>query len=67
MDLKCCLDSFFGRSLSDIEEFVKNVVIGGDDPKKESRQHFFDKYLQPIDGMMPSERIVYEIEKLINS
>ena len=26
-----------------------------------------EKYLQPIEGMLPSERIICEIEKLINS
>ena len=57
---------YIGRSLSDIEEFVKNVVIGGDDPKKESRQHFYDKYLYPEDGLMPSEKIIQLIEDKID-
>jgi len=26
-----------------------------------------EKYLQPIDGMMPSERVICKIEKMINS
>jgi hypothetical protein len=30
------------------------------------RQHF-ERYLQPVDGMLPSQHIIHEIEKLINS
>ena len=40
-------------------------MIHGEDPMKESRSRFFGEYLYPKDGMMPSERIIYEIEKLI--
>jgi hypothetical protein len=50
-----------------VEDFLSRVVIGGDDPMKGQRQAFFDKYLRPVDGMMPSERIIYEIERFIRS
>lgn len=58
---------YHGVSRESVDDFLSRVVLGGDDPMKNRRQAFFEKYLQPIDGMMPSERIVYEIEKLINS
>ena len=56
-----------GGSVQEIEDFLQNTVIGGVDPKREERRALYEKHLQPIEGMMPSERIVYEIEKLINS
>lgn len=56
-----------GGSIEEIEKFLSDVVIAGNDPMKEQRDNFFDQYLKPIDGMMPSERIILEIEKLINS
>ena len=58
---------YHGHSIEEIEQFINGAVLGGEDPKAAERQEVFDKYLQPVDGMMPSERIIYEIEKLINS
>jgi hypothetical protein len=40
-------------------------VVAGEDPMKGVRQEFFEKYLQPVGGMMPSERVIYEIERMI--
>lgn len=56
-----------GHSLDEIERFIVDTVLGEKDPKAAERQAVFEKYLQPIDGMLPSQRIIYEIEKLINS
>lgn len=56
-----------GGGVDEIEHFLQDVVISGNDPLKENRSLFFDQYLKPIDGMLPSERIIFEIEKLINS
>ena len=58
---------YHGVTRESIEKFLTDVVVYGNDPMREQRQAFFEKYLQPIDGMMPSEKIIYEIEKLINS
>jgi hypothetical protein len=58
---------YHGTTREKIDAFLSNVVLAGDDPMKEQREEFFKKYLQPIDGMLPSERIIYEIEKMINS
>lgn len=58
---------YHGTSREAIEDFLSKVVIDGDDPMRKQRQDFFNKYLQPIEGQMPSERIIHEIEKLINS
>ncbi len=56
-----------GGDVQAIEDFLQKVVLEGNDPKRADRQALFEQYLQPIDGMMPSERIIYEIEKIINS
>lgn len=55
-----------GGDVQAIEDFLQKVVLEGDDPKRADRQALYEQYLRPIDGMMPSERIVYEIEKMIN-
>lgn len=51
----------------EIDGFIRDVVLGGNDPMAEDRERVYRQYLQPIDGMLPSERIIYEIEKMINS
>lgn len=58
---------YHAHSLDDVEHFIRDVVLGGNDPMAEDRERVYKQYLQPIDGMMPSERIIYEIEKMINS
>lgn len=54
-----------GDSVSEIENFIKNVVLDGDDPKKTQRDAFFTQYLQPIDGNLPSQMILKIIKQLI--
>ena len=56
-----------GSDMERIEHFLSDVVLAGNDPMRSQREAFFRQYLQPVDGMMPSERIIYEIEKMINS
>lgn len=57
---------YHAKNANDIDLFLSNVVLGNNDPKSSIRNAVFENYLQPIDGMMPSARIIYEIEKLIN-
>ena len=54
-----------GSSVDEIEKFLRDVVLEGDDPKASQRQQFFDNYLQPIDGEMPSEKIIHIIKNMI--
>ncbi len=58
---------YHAHNVDDIDHFLEDVVLAGNDPMAPVRQLVYEKYLQPIDGMMPSERIIYEIEKMINS
>lgn len=56
---------YHGRNRDDIEQFLSDVVLAGNDPKRAQREDFFQRYLQPIDGRMPSEHIIEEIERII--
>lgn len=56
---------YHGRTREDIEHFIEDVVLGGNDPMKEGRERFFEEYLGPYKGKLPSENIMATIEKLI--
>jgi len=51
----------------DIIRFLEEVVLKGNDPMKESREKFFEEYLAPYNGKMPSENIIEAIENKINN
>ena len=55
-----------GSSIEDIERFLKQVVIDGNDPMGDVRINFFNKYLNPKDGILPSQKIIKILEKTIN-
>lgn len=56
---------YHGRTREDIERFIEDVVLAGNDPKKESREEFYKQYLGPYKGKLPSENIMRIIEDLI--
>ncbi|MBR5910616.1 MAG: CDP-glycerol glycerophosphotransferase family protein [Bacteroidales bacterium] len=56
---------YHGRTDADIERFIEKVVLHGDDPKKESREAFYQQYLGLYNGALPSENIMRVIENLI--
>lgn len=55
-----------GRSGEDIERFLKEVVLDGKDPMKQQREQFFEDYLKPKDGLLPSQKILKVIEEAIS-
>lgn len=55
-----------GHSIEDVKTFIQNVVVKGDDPMKAQREHFFEEYLKPKDGILPSQKILNTIEQFIN-
>ena len=57
---KCYNQYYFGRNEQDIEKFVINV-INGVDSRKQEREVFFNKYLQPPHGKTASENIINAI------
>ena len=54
-----------GGDVADIEHFLNDVVLGGNDPMKEKRDDFFYRYLKPKDGVLPSAKILQIIENKI--
>lgn len=54
-----------GRTIDDVERFLCDVVVGGNDPMKEQREQFFDDYLKPENGTLPSQKILQAIEDII--
>lgn len=54
-----------GESAEQVERFIVDTVIGGDDPKKVDREAFYNKWLAPKDGLMPSQKIIKTIEDFI--
>lgn len=57
-----CLDlHYFGHSIEDVERFVLDTVIGGVDPKKESRAEFFNNVIVPPNGRRAAENIYLDL------
>lgn len=56
-----------GDTMEEIERFLQQMVIKGDDPKRQAREAFFEQYLQPVRGVLPSQKIIKTIEQTINS
>ena len=56
---------YHGRTQEDIEHFIDEVVLDGNDPMKEGRERFYKEYLGPYKGALPSENIMKTIENLI--
>ena len=54
-----------GENAEQIERFIVGTVIGGDDPKRADREAFYNKWLAPKDGLMPSQKIIKTIEDFI--
>lgn len=57
---------YHGQTADDVERFLEDVVLSGNDPMKEQREQFFDNYLKPKDGLLPSQKIIEVLERAIN-
>jgi hypothetical protein len=54
-----CLKCYYhAKNESDIEDFILNVVINGEDSLKGKRLQFYNSTLIPPNGMMPSQNIM---------
>jgi hypothetical protein len=53
---------YHGYNENEIENFIQQIVIDGNDPMCSERKAFFDAYLYPKDGIMPSEKIFKVLE-----
>ena len=52
---------YIGESADDIESFIKDVVIGENDPKVSARKAVYDKYLLPPYGRSTAENIYHDL------
>ncbi len=55
---KCFALHYHAHSPADVERYVADVVIAGNDAMKTQRVQFFEEYLCPTDGVMPSQKII---------
>lgn len=55
---KCFDLHYHAYQPSDVEDYIKNVVIAGNDTMQPERDEFYKEYLYPKDGVMPSQKIV---------
>lgn len=58
---KCFDLHYHAYQPSDVEDYIKNVVIAGNDTMQAERDEFYKEYLYPKDGVMPSQKIVNAI------
>lgn len=58
---KCVLNHYIGSTEGDIVNFIENVVLKGDDPKKKQREQFYKDYLVPPDGKTTAENIYNDL------
>lgn len=49
---------YHARNEAEIEHFIEQVVLQGEDPMRTRRETFFNEYLYPQDGIMPSQKIM---------
>lgn len=63
MGKEAFLSHYQGMTKEDIERFVKDVVLGGKDTMKETRQRCFEKNLLPPNGVSVAENIINEISR----
>ena len=63
---KCFDMHYAGRNEADIELFINNVVISGNDTMYDERTNFRNNTLVINDGLLPSERILKSINDFIS-
>ena len=55
------LAHYHGCSEKNIRAFIEEVVLGGKDPMRETREYYYNKYLRPPGGRSVAENIYQEI------
>lgn len=54
-----------GQTAEDVERFLREVVLENQDPMRSQREQFFEEYLKPKDGLLPSQKILKVLEDTI--
>jgi hypothetical protein len=62
---KCFDVHYHAENIDQIEAFINNVVIQGDDPMRVDREKFYNDYLYPKDGVMPSQKIINTLKDVL--
>lgn len=57
---------YLGKNEDDIVNFIENVVLKNNDPMKEQRDLFFNKYLLPPNGKSVAQNTMDDILKSLN-
>lgn len=57
---------YHGTSRDDIQRFIEDVIIGGNDTLQEKRHQFYNDILVPPNGKSVAENIIDEITKALN-
>lgn len=61
-----CLDlHYIGRSVEAVRNFIEEVVLKGNDPKKKDREDFYNHYLLPPHGCSVGENIYNDVLKTL--
>ena len=63
----CFEQHYKGNSISDVEAFIQNVVIGGDDFMRTNREQFYKNYLQPPHGRNVAQNMYFEFTREISN
>ena len=58
---------YHGRTEEDVDKFLRDVVLKGDDPMRPQRSQFFAAHLAPKNNLLPSQRIIEIINNTINN
>lgn len=65
---KAALANFYlGRNSEDVREYIRKVIIEGEDNFKEKRKHFFEEVVSPPNHLTASENIFNHIKSQIFS
>lgn len=56
---------YHGQTTEDVERFLREVVLEGHDPMRLQREQFFEDYLKPKDGLLPSRKVLRVLEDFI--
>lgn len=62
---KCIEQHYIGRSIDDVEFFIQNVVIKGNDDKQKDREVFYNNYLMPPNGLNAAHNIYREFVRAL--
>lgn len=57
---------YIGANDDDIEAFISNVVMGGDDPLKKQRDDYYNQYLLPPNGKTVAQNTVDDLVESLN-